>query len=359
MNNLNRKIISCKTLHNTSLAIACSMLLGTGGVAIESVSAQTKYNRFADYCLNFYELPEETKVVVQNLISAEVEYWVNVVDTDKCYAAEQELTNIEDKKLQLSIVEPDLILDLTPLTTIDQSITEIRANLQHVRDITPLAGFTNLELLEIETSNIKDISPLSSLTNIRELDLRGNLISDLSPLSSLTNLETLDLTKQGQGSPESLRELSPLSSLSSLRELKLSSNNIADVSPLSSLTRLEILHLRGNQITDISSLSSLSSLTQLWLGGNYIAPENRVCPIDVVTVCNFGSQRPIAKNTNVDDNSQQALPPQNGTQPNTNNRSQNPPPNNDSGNQPEPTENNDIIEETIKDASEGVLDSIF
>ena len=334
------------------------MLLGIGGVAIESVSAQTKYNRFADYCLNFYELPEETKVVVQDLISAEAEYWVNVVDTDKCYAAEQELTNIKDKKLQLTIVEPDLILDLTPLTTIDQSITEIRANLPDVKDISPLAGFTNLELLEIKASNIKDITPLSSLTNLRELDLRGNLISDLSPLSSLTNLETLDLGGQGQGSPESLRELSPLSSLSSLRELRLSSNNIADVSPLSSLTRLERLHLQANQITDISSLSSLSSLTQLWLGGNYIAPENRVCPIDVVTACDFGSQRPIAENTDIDD-IEQARPPQNGTQPNTTNRPQNSLPNNDRGNQPEPTDNNDIIEETIKDASEGVLDSIF
>lgn len=336
---------------NASLTIACSLFLGAATVNIDSASAQTKYSRFADYCLNFYELPEATQITVRALIGAA---WEDTVDTDECYATEERLSNIKGKELQLNAIHPDSITDLTPLTTIDRSITGLRLNVREAKDLTPLASFPNLELLVMEDGIVEDISPLSSLTQLKELSLKDNLISDLSPLSSLSNLEKLNLSGQavyGKG----VRDISPLSSLSNLRELNLSLNNIADVSPLSSLTRLERLNLNDNKITDISSLAPLSSLTYLTLGSNYIPSENRVCPIDVASVCEFGEQD-IASGSNTVENEQPARQ-QTNTQPNHTEKTPDSIPNDDTTN--EPTQNDNAVEEMIREAPKEILDGLF
>ena len=85
---------------------------------------------------------------------------------------------------------------------------------------------TNLEWLNLLSSNISDVSPLSGMTNLLSLGLSGNNISDVSPLSGMADLVDLELAL----------------------------NNISDVPPLSGLNNLEKLVLFGNKISDIAPL---------------------------------------------------------------------------------------------------------
>ena len=60
-----------------------------------------------------------------------------------------------------------------------------------IRDLSPLAGLTNLIQLILDGNQISDLSPLKGLTNLILLSLDDNQISDLSPLEGLTNLTEL------------------------------------------------------------------------------------------------------------------------------------------------------------------------
>ena len=62
-----------------------------------------------------------------------------------------------------------------------------------IRDITPLAGLTQLRDLGLWENHIPDISPLAELSNLIRLNLKNNVISDVSPLAGLINLESLEL----------------------------------------------------------------------------------------------------------------------------------------------------------------------
>ena len=62
-----------------------------------------------------------------------------------------------------------------------------------VRDVSPLAGLTNLEALSLSDNQVRDVSPLAGLTNLEYLSLGGNPIQDASPLASLTKLRDVDI----------------------------------------------------------------------------------------------------------------------------------------------------------------------
>lgn len=381
--------LKCRLKIDFNRAIVSSLFLGLGFLAIKTANAQPSYNRFADYCLNYDQLPEATKVTVRILANRSIndETWDTIIGTDRCYQAEQELLNIEDRKFHAT-TGLGTVSDLTPLTTIDRNIVEIYLPGQEIQDLRPLAVFTNLERLNLERNPISDLTGLSSLTKLKELNLNYNLISDLSPLSSLTNLEKLSLYSQEsaeiywQASEEerqyplesNLRDITPLASMTGLRELLLGSNKIGDVSPLASLTRLEKLDLSNNEITDVSSLETMSSLVKLYVGKNYVPPENRICPIDIESVCDFSEQRTAANSAEDAVNTEQTAEPVDRNS----SRSQSQPPNappsdapNESNTYPptsedRPTQDNgttnrveEEVRETIREAPGKVLDSLF
>jgi Leucine-rich repeat (LRR) protein len=116
-----------------------------------------------------------------------------------------------------------------------------------IRDLTPIAGLTQLTLLSLYDNEITDIAPLAGLTDLTELQLYGNQIKDLSSLAELKNLEKLFLSK----------------------------NQIIDVTPLKGLTKLEELNLGKNQIIAISPLASLTNLTELSLKGNITTEDQK------------------------------------------------------------------------------------
>jgi Leucine-rich repeat (LRR) protein len=57
-----------------------------------------------------------------------------------------------------------------------------------VSELTPLAGLTNLQRLDLDNTAVSDLTPLAGLTNLRELYLSGTE-ADTAPLKHLEQLE--------------------------------------------------------------------------------------------------------------------------------------------------------------------------
>ena len=74
-----------------------------------------------------------------------------------------------------------------------------------IADLSPLAGLTKLQSLEVPLGGENvgvDLSPLAGLTDLRTLRTGSN-VTDLTPLSGLTGLRELDLTYGGYSARDS------------------------------------------------------------------------------------------------------------------------------------------------------------
>jgi len=171
------------------------------------------------------------------------------------------------------------------------SLTELDLSNIVLKDetIAPLRYMTNLRLLNLSfgpdwvvddddlwVQQITDITPLAGLTSLEVLDLSGNQLSDITPLSGLVNLEVLFL------SINQISDLTPLSGLTRLTDLSLGRNSIEDISPLGGLVNLVSLSLERNQINDITPLGGLSALRRLDLASNPIADWSPVANVEHV-----------------------------------------------------------------------------
>ena len=115
-----------------------------------------------------------------------------------------------------------------------------------ISDLSPLAGLTRLEEINISAGKVSDLTPLAGLTGLKELHFQANQISDISPLAGLTGLTRLDL----------------------------GDNNISDISALAGLTNLKWLVIPDNQISDISPLDGFrENITTFVWYGNPAFPE--------------------------------------------------------------------------------------
>ena len=137
-------------------------------------------------------------------------------------------------------------------------------NSNTISDFTPIAGLTNLKVLELSDSSLSDVSFLAKLTQLTWLRLDHNTITDISPLANLTKLTNLDLHYN------TISDIASLANLTKLTWLRLLNNNISDISVLADFTELTWLRLDHNTITDISPLANLTKLTNLVLSDNTI-----------------------------------------------------------------------------------------
>jgi len=111
-----------------------------------------------------------------------------------------------------------------------------------------LAKVTSLDLASLD---IVDLTPLAGMTELEFLNLNGNWIIDLAPLAGLTKLKVLGLTDNRITDP------APLAAMTALKDLRLNGNKISDLKALAGMTDMKLLQLDGNQITDLSPLESL------------------------------------------------------------------------------------------------------
>ena len=167
-------------------------------------------------------------------------------------------------KLNWLNLDDNQVTDISPLSGLS-SLRYLYLAWNHLSDISPLSELTGLRELYLDHTQISDISPLSVLINLDILDLWDNQISDISPLSGLTKLRALSLEKN------QINDISSLANLTNLTGSRLCDNQISNLSPLSGLTRLQYLSLWGNVISDISPLSGLTNLRTLSLSENQIS----------------------------------------------------------------------------------------
>ena len=163
------------------------------------------------------------------------------------------------------------INDLTGLEQATQLKTLLIVN-HEISDITPLAGLTNLETLDLLASynGITNIGPLKRLTKLTSLSIGSDTdIVDFSPLAGLTNLRWFSAL--GRGIDD--KDLTLFTRMTNLQHLGLADNKISDVTPLTGLRSLRSLDLRDNQISDVTPLAKLVNLETLWVGRNPITDK--------------------------------------------------------------------------------------
>jgi Leucine-rich repeat (LRR) protein len=120
-------------------------------------------------------------------------------------------------------------------------------------NIQPLAGFKDIQKLNLRNNNISDVSILSTLPSLVEINLRDNNVHDIAALANLNNLESLNLhsnpVKTG---------INVLGNLSHLKTLNLVNIHVGEnISFLEQLDELEELNLRNTSISDVSIIVSL------------------------------------------------------------------------------------------------------
>lgn len=169
------------------------------------------------------------------------------------------LTGLETLDLSMNQIS-----DLSPLKDMIM-LKDLNLNFNSISNLETISNFKNLESLQIVVNSVSDLTPLAGLINLKTLFLDHNEVNDLTPLANLINLKSLSF-----GNTE-IRDLSILKNLNSLESLSVSDNNISDISVLKEKTKLRSLTLRNNNISDISSLSSCTALEALYLGNNKIS----------------------------------------------------------------------------------------
>ena len=137
-----------------------------------------------------------------------------------------------------------------------------------LRDVSPLRGLKNLELLRLSHNDIIDISPLAELTNLKHLFISHNQIENVETVRNLTNLESLDFARNK--GPKRISDITPIANLTKLKLLGLSDANIPNISVLKNLVNLETFMSDHSQLGDISALKNAKNLTKLYLDGNKI-----------------------------------------------------------------------------------------
>lgn len=125
-------------------------------------------------------------------------------------------------------------------------------------DLELLAQCTNLRVLILDYQQISDVSLLTELP-LEYLSLTGNQVSDLSPLAGQTELRVLDLGENP------VRSVEVLAQLTALQEVTLEATGITSVEVFEG-SGIQSLNVRGTWVTDFSPLESCPNLTRLVVG---------------------------------------------------------------------------------------------
>ena len=183
-----------------------------------------------------------------------------------------------------------LYLIHTPVTDLSSlaGLTEMRRLSLHgtqVADLSPLAGLTAIQTLYLNHTPVTDLSSLAGLTAMRMLFLGHTQVADLSPLAGLTAMRMLSLLGT------QVADLSPLAGLTEMRRLSLHGTQVADLSPLAKLTEMQTLHLGHTQVADLSPLARLTEMQTLHLGHTQVADLSPLARLTEIQALYLGHTR--------------------------------------------------------------------
>lgn len=208
--------------------------------------------------LTRYEVPDGAVVKVGAEGGVEVELpgdkpasMENVPALPKLPLPEQ----VKEIAAQLMKLNPDF--DGNVESTISgNELTELRLNVDHVTDLSPLSALKSLQTLScaggtFRSSSLVDIAPLRNL-KLRALDCANTLVADLRPLQGMP-LEKLNLANT------KIDTLSPLAEMP-LTELFVQGTAVKDLTPLRGMP-LKHLNVSITGVTDLSPLRGAKLLS--------------------------------------------------------------------------------------------------
>jgi Leucine-rich repeat (LRR) protein len=156
-------------------------------------------------------------------------------------------------RLQFSIRNSDLCC-LTEFTKLELAFT------QYITDISPLAEFTALVSLEMNTCvGLEDVSSLE-YSNIIDLSMyRCIELTDIAALGKMRYLTTLTLDYSHK-----IEDISSLGKSTTLTNLSLVGTSVRDVTSLAESTSITVLNLSScYRLTDVKPLGEMKKLTTL------------------------------------------------------------------------------------------------
>ena len=167
------------------------------------------------------------------------------------------------KNLKLLNIIDTSVSDLSPITAIKDTITDLEANTKNgINSIEPLSKLTKLNYLLFRSSNnISSIEKLKSLTGLKTLVITGgNNIRDISPVNSMSSLSALALYDF-----ISLSNISSIEKNTSLECFSLITSSVNNIDVLNKLPKIKKLALVDNKLTidTINPIKSLNELTKL------------------------------------------------------------------------------------------------
>ena len=184
--------------------------------------------------------------------------------------------------------------ELSQLQCADRITFFQQVNPADLRDLNPLAGLANLEVLYAkdvrqECKDVKDLSVLSALGRLRVLTLY--YFSEVESLCELgPEVSYVDL-----GRSNSLKDISALGELSELEWLDLGlCPEVADFSAIAGLAKLRFLELRHTRFSDLSALQGMSNLAYLGLADTKVQELSPLANSIGLEKLNLGSCRNVS-----------------------------------------------------------------
>ena len=143
----------------------------------------------------------------------------------------------------------------------NEQMTQIHTIPRQGKSCTELGKYNiNDEKIELKNKGLEEISCIANYKNVKVLDLRWNKIKDVKPLGNLKKLEVLKINFN------QIEDIRPLLNLTNLKELWLHNNKISDIRGIGKLTKLEHLDISFNPLKNgVGEISGLKNLKRLEL----------------------------------------------------------------------------------------------
>lgn len=172
------------------------------------------------------------------------------------------------------------IKDLSDLANMPNLYTVLIGG-EYIRDISPLAGLTKLQHVDLRDNEISDLSPLTDMDTLIDVSVGGNWLDDIDAVCTWPVLKALNLNDTGKYDASPLAGLERMSSLdifnasdayryldcSYIEELMLGAVGQTDLECIDRVGYVSRLYIRDSDIHDISALKGRADITYLNIEG--------------------------------------------------------------------------------------------
>jgi Leucine-rich repeat (LRR) protein len=169
------------------------------------------------------------------------------------------LTNVHRVKFPGCYIDDKMLCALAATLETFQNLWELELGGNKFKNVTCLAGLSNVKDLHLANNIIDTVKPLATLLKLTDLQLSGNRLTNVS-LNTFVNLKYLHLDDN------SIRTIEGLDALVQLEWLLFKNNQISEINMnFAPLVRLQKLDLSMNKISNVTSLRTLPNLPELKL----------------------------------------------------------------------------------------------